>query len=111
MREYLAPLLFRRHRFTATVADRGVERHWGNPDGPQTVLLRDLACAETRQPLAEHIWCPMPPCIAALPRFPVGAKVTFRATVRPYRRGDGTDDCHLTGIRDIAWAGREGEVA
>lgn len=108
MREYLAPLAFRRHRFTAVIGDRGTERRWGDPGGPPTLLLRELACAETDQPLAEHVWSPMPPEIASRYPFPEGARISFRARVRPYRRGDGTDDYQLTQIREIVWEGEGG---
>lgn len=112
MREYLAPLVWRRYHFEAVVVDRGVERNWGQPDGPPTLLLRDLACAETGQPLAEHVWAPLPPELATLYPFPAGALIRFRAKVTPYRRFNcARDDYQLTQLRDIVWVGAGAALA
>lgn len=98
MREALHPFLWRRHRFTALVAGRGTVRAWGQPGGPPTLLLRDVRDEATGQPMACHVWAPLP---ARLIPPPAGVRIAFRATVRPYRRGDGTDDCYLTGLRHV----------
>lgn len=93
MRTSLAPLCWRRHQFVATVGPRG-----SSPDGP-TICFRALADADTGAALVEHVWCRLkgynPPALA------FGARIAFRATVRPYRRGDGSHDYHLCGLRNV----------
>src|SRR5690349_3119154 len=106
MREHLAPLLFRRHRFTALVAGRGTVRTWGQPGGPPTLLLRDVRDEESGEVMCGHCWAPLPLRLAVPP---VGARIAFRATVRPYRRGSGEEDCYLTGLRHVrCCAGEKG---
>lgn len=106
MREALAPLLWRRHRFTALVAGRGTVRAWGQPTGPPTLLLRDVRDEENGEVMCGHCWAPVP---LRLPVPPVGARIAFRATVRPYMRGSGDEDYFLTGLRHVRPCEREKE--
>jgi hypothetical protein len=96
MREHLAPLVWRRHRFVATVGKRGRGRA-----GERTVCLYDLACEATGAALAQHVWGSLPG-EATLDGVRFGDRVAFRATVRPYTRGDGSADFNLCKLRGVA---------
>lgn len=96
-RELLLPLLWRRHYFVAEVGRRGA-----TPGGP-VLLLCNLTCAESGVTLAEHVWVVPPDDPDACLRL--GRRVRFRATVRPYRREDGTEDYELRGLRNLTAAG------
>lgn len=100
MRELLAALAWRRHRFVATVGPWRVIRD------RQMVCLRDVADEATGDHLAEHVWCRAEDR-AILGDAATGDRVACRATVRPYRRagtrqgGCGGTDYHLTGLRQV----------
>lgn len=79
MRDLLAPLVGQRRRFRATVERLGCDHKGG-----VTVLLEDVADAETGLMLADHVWArlpppPVPPC------FHSGARLIFTAKVERYR--------------------------
>lgn len=95
MREALAPLEGRRHRFRATVDCLGSRR-----DGVLTVCLREIADAATGLPLCDHAWVRWP-CSTGRARLLPGEALTFVAVVRPYRRGGGGLDYQLTALRQV----------
>lgn len=93
MRELLAPLVWRRHRFRATVARLG-----GAHGGETRLLLRDLADAETGMMLADHVWVDYTARVRAL-CLPFGRRVTLSAVVNRYARRGSDQEYGLCSLR------------
>lgn len=72
-----------RLRFTATLARRGERSGWGVRP-VTTLLLTELARADTGQPLADHIWIDDGVWSSAIP---AGAQIAFDARVGQYQKG------------------------
>lgn len=94
MREALEPLAWARVHVVATVGP------WRAIWGRLALCLRDLADEATGEALAEHAWAFWPEGVRDRALVP-GVRVACRVTVRPYRRGDGSWDYHLTGLRQV----------
>ena len=92
-RSALADLPPGRHWFVAEIGDFGWRAKEGRRKVVPTVLLVDLALAETPgQLLTDHVWCDAGGPIGG---FALGDVVRFRAKVREYPR---FEECGLLAI-------------
>ena len=79
MRDGLAPFLGQRQRFAATIDRIGVKDGWRSA---VTVLLKDVALADTGDVVADHLWLRYGPWADELASgLQVGARITFDAVV------------------------------
>lgn len=94
MRDILASLAGTTHRFRATPI------RTGNGDaGMLTLLLVDVTYWQGWY-CCDHMWCPLVDALRPVCRH-LGETVEFRATVVPYRRGDGSCDFGFRGYSDV----------
>ena len=85
MRDGLAPFVGQRQRFAATIDRIGVKDGWRSAI---TVLLKDVALADTGDVVADHLWLRYSPWADELASgLQVGARITFDAVVTRYVKG------------------------
>ena len=85
MRDGLAPFLGQRQRFAATIDRIGVKDGW---QSAITVLLKDVALADTGDLVADHLWLRYGPWADELASgLQVGARINLRRCGNPLREG------------------------
>ena len=101
MRDGLAPFLGQRQRFAATIDRIGVKDGWRSAI---TVLLKDVALADTGDVVADHLWLRYGPWADELVSgLQVGARITFDAVVTRYVKGYTGDDPVRQAARPRNW--------